>query len=188
MRTGWEFDLYAKSSFTVIRFEDLSYRLDLMVPLRDEIYETFCCWSCRTKPLTLRVSIPFAGYVPEQAIRVTIFINNRCGFDVSRTLISLKKVFTFISEVPEKRVWTDSKTLVKTTTDGARNGKETKILGVLEVPPFTLATNDDISSIVKVSYVVQVSLNMVGFIRSPKIKLPIVIGSKPLKFENKIRY
>lgn len=159
-----------------------------MAPIREEINETFCCWSFKTKALTLRASIPFSGYVPEQNIRVTININNRCGFDVARTIISLKKVFTFVSEAPEKRTWTDSKTLVKNTVEGAKNGKETKILGMLEVPPFTLATNDDISSIVKVSYIVQVSLGVVGFIRSPKIKLPIVIGSKPLKFENKIRY
>jgi hypothetical protein len=136
----------------------------------------------------VKVSIPFAGFIPEQSIRVTIYINNRCGFDCSRTVISLKKVFTFISQTPEQREWRESKTLVKNSLDGAKNGKDSKILGILEVPPFTLATNDDISNIVKVSYCVQVSMGVVGFVRSPKIKLPIVIGSKPLRFENKIRY
>jgi Arrestin (or S-antigen), N-terminal domain/Arrestin (or S-antigen), C-terminal domain len=96
LQTGWEFDVYSKCSFTVIRFEDLSYRKDLMVPLSDEISTTFCCWSCKSKPLKLQASIPFAGYVPGQSVRVTIRINNRCGFDVYRTVISLKKVFTFI--------------------------------------------------------------------------------------------
>lgn len=159
-----------------------------MLPISDEIDKTFCCWSCLTRPLTLKASIPFSGYVPEQAIRVTVNINNRCGFDVTRTVISLKKVFTFISETPEKREWSDVKTLLKNVVDGAKNGQESKIFGILEVPAFTLPTNDDISLIVKVSYIVQVSLDVVGFVHSPKVKLPIVIGSKPLKFENKIRY
>lgn len=158
-----------------------------MLGVSDVIEETFCCWSCRTKPLSIKASIPFSGYVPQQCIRVTININNKCGFDVTRTVISLKKIFTFISEIPEKREWTDSKTLLKNVVEGARNGKETKILGVIEVPAFTLATNDS-SNIVKVSYIVQVSVDVVGFVRSPKVQLPIVIGSKPLKFENKIRY
>jgi Arrestin (or S-antigen), C-terminal domain len=159
-----------------------------MLPISDEIDETFCCWSCLTRPLTLKIFVPFSGYVPEQCIRVTININNRCGFDVSRTVLSLKKVFTFVSETPEKREWKDGKTLVKNIVAGAKNGKESKIFGVIEVPAFTLPTNDDISEIVKVSYVVQVSLDVVGFVQSPKVELPIVIGSKPLKFENKIRY
>lgn len=188
LRTGWDFDLYAKTSFTVIRFEDLSLRRDLMDPISLVNEERFCCWSCKTKPLSLKASIPFKGFVPGQCIRVTINIDNKCGFDVTKTIISLKKVFTFISESPERREWSDAKTLLKNVLGGAKSGQETKILGIIEVPAFTLPTNDDISNIVKVSYIVQVSVDIVGFVRSVKVKLPIVIGSKPLKFENKIRY
>jgi hypothetical protein len=186
LQTDWEFDVYSKTSFSVIRFEDLSDRLDLMMPINDETVTKFCCFSCVTKPLTLRASIPFSGYVPQQTIRVTIIVDNRCGFDVSQTTISLKKIFTFISQTPEARVWSERKTLLKNVVEGAKNGRETKIFGILEVPQFTLPTNDDISSVVKVSYHIKVSLDVVGFIRSPSLKLPIVIGSKPLKFENKI--
>lgn len=185
LQTGWDFDIYSKTSFTIIRFEDLSCRLDLMMPVSDETVSSFCCWSCKTKPLNLHASIPFSGYVPGQSIRVTIKIDNRCGFDVCRTVISLKKIFTFVSQTPEKHSWVEMKTLLKTVTDGAKNGKEAKISAITEVPPFTLPTNDQISSIVKVSYLIQVSLDVVGFIRSPKVKLPIVIGSKPLRFEYK---
>lgn len=181
----WEFDIYSKTSFTIIRFEDLSSRLDLMVPVSDETVSSFCCWSCKTKPLNLHASIPYSGYVPGQCIRVTIKIDNHCGFDVFRTVIFLKKVFTFVSQKPEKHSWHEMKTLQKTVTEGAKNGKEVKISGIMEVPAFTLPTNDQLSSVVKVSYLIQVSLDVVGFIRSPKVKLPIVIGSKPLRFDYK---
>jgi Arrestin (or S-antigen), C-terminal domain len=154
-----------------------------MVPVYDEISTTFCCWSSKSRTLQLKASIPFSGYTPGQSVRLTIRINNRCGFDVYRTVISLKKVFTFISQMPDKRSWVDTKTLLKNIVEGAKNGCERKILGVVEVPQFTLPTNDAISSIVKVSYIVQVAVDVVGFIRSPKVKLPIVIGSKPLKFD-----
>lgn len=159
-----------------------------MIPINDEVTESFSCWSCKTQPLILNASIPFTGYVPEQSIRVTIKIDNRCGFDVSKTIISLKKILTSISQTPEKRIWSDTKTLLKSTADGAKAGRETKIFGTIIVPAFSLPTNEEISSIVKVSYHVKVSLDVVGFLRSPKVILPIVIGSKPLKFENNKKY
>lgn len=182
--TDWEYDVFSKVTFTVIRFEDLSYRSELMEPASDEIITSFCCWSCKTKPLIIRASIPFTGYVPKQNIRVTLRIDNRCGFDVYRTIISLKKVFTFISDHPVERSWSDAKTLLKTINEGAKNGRETKILAVIDVPAFTLPTNR-LSRCVQVSYLLQITADVVGFVRSPKIKLPIVIGTKPLKFENK---
>lgn len=158
-----------------------------MLQVNDEVQETFCCFSCKTRPLILQASIPFSGYVPSQCIRITVKINNKCGFDVTRTVISLKKIFTSVSEIPERREWSESKTLVKIVVDGAKSGKDTKIFGVLEIPKFTLPTND-LSNIIKVSYVITISLDVVGFFYSPKVTLPIVIGSKPLKFENKMRF
>lgn len=187
METGWDFDVYAKNYFSVIRFEDLSYRVDLMLPLSDEVETSFCCFSWKTRPLNIKAAIPFTGYIPGQNVRVTVNISNYCGFDVSRTAISLKKVFIFISQTPERRILTDSKTILKNVVEGARNGKETKILAIVEIPKFTLPSNDD-SEVVKVSYLIQVKVDVVGFFRTPKVKLPIVIGTKPLKFENKIRF
>lgn len=182
--TDWDYDVFSKVTFKIIRFEDLSYRSELMEPASDEIFTTFCCWSCKTKPLIIRASIPFTGYVPKQSVRVTVRIDNRCGFDVYRTIIALKKVFTYVSEQPVERTWSDAKTLNKTISEGAKNGRETKILAVIDVPAFTLPTNQ-LSKCVQVSYLLQVTADVVGFVRSPKIKLPIVIGTKPLKFENK---
>lgn len=183
LQTGWDFDVYSKSTFTIIKLEDLTHRRDLMLPRSEETKATFCCLSCKTRPLTLIASIPYSGYVSGETIEVTIKIDNQCGFDVSRTLVSLVKVFTFISQTPEKRSWCETKTLQKFEIGGAKSGKQVKLIGIVEIPPFTLPTNETISSIVKVSYLISVSLDVVGFIRSPKVKIPIVIGSKPLKFD-----
>lgn len=154
-----------------------------MYPISEETIATFCCFSCKTKPLKLEASVPFIGYVPGQSIKVTIKIDNRCGFDIYRTKVSLKKVFTFISQTPEKRELKHMKTLQKNVTDGAKNGKTVKNFGIIEVPHSALPSSNDISSIVLISYIIQVSVSVVGFVKSPKVKLPIVIGSKPLKFE-----
>jgi hypothetical protein len=177
--TEWKFDLYARESFAIIRFEDLSRRVDLMEGKCDEITTSFCCWSCTTRPLHLKASIPFHGYIPEQLIRITVIISNNCGFDVSSTITS-------ISQVPERKRWMETKVLTKISERGAKNGKSpTKLISEIQIPKFTLPTNVA-SNVVQVSYYVQVNLDVVGFIRSPKVKLPIVIGTKALKFENKL--
>lgn len=133
----------------------------------------------------LSATIPFCGYVPEQIVRLKIRINNQCGFDCYRTIISLRKVFTFISTEPEIRSTSETKTLLKNVIGGAKSGAETKLSGLIEIPKFTLPSNETISSIVKVNYFIQVNVDIVGFLGRPKVKLPIVIGTKALKFSNK---
>lgn len=184
--TEWKFDLFARESFSIIRFEDLSKRIELMEPKSDEITTSFCCWSWKTRPLVLKASIPFYGYVPEQIIRITVIINNNCGFDVSSTIISLRKAITSISQNPVRKRWMETKVLTKISERGAKNGKSpTKLISEIQIPKFTLPTNVT-SNVVQVSYYIQINLDVVGFIRSPKIKLPIVVGTKALKFENKL--
>lgn len=186
LMTEWKFDLFARESFSIIHFEDLSLRSDLMEPKSAEITTSFCCWSCKTRPLSLKASIPFYGYVPEQIIRITVIINNNCGFDVSSTSISLRKAITSFSTSPERKKYIETKVLTKITERGAKTGKlATKIFSELKIPKFTIPTNLS-SSVVKMSYYLQVSLDLVGLLRSPKVKLPVFIGTIPLKFENKI--
>lgn len=157
-----------------------------MMPISDESSTTFCCWSCSTRPLYFKVSIPFSGYISDQVIRVTVFIKNNCGFDVSSTIISLHKAITSVSQHPERREYRETKLLTQVSESGAPSGKSsTKILSELRVPKFTLPSSS--CNIVRVSYFVQVALDVVGFIRSPKIKIPIVIGTRALKFENQIK-
>lgn len=78
----------------------------------------------------------------------------------------------------------ETKTILKNVIGGAKNGRETKLTGIIEVPAFTLPTNVD-SSIVQVTYFVKVAIDVVGFLSQPKVKIPIVIGTKALKFSNK---
>lgn len=184
--TEWNFDVYSKLPFTIIRFEDLSAKTELMIPRNDEVITSFCCWNCRTKPLILSVEIPFSGYVNGQNISIKIAIDNRCGFDVSQTIISLKKVFSFTSQKPEHREWIEKKTLVRNTCQGAKSGKITKFKSIAEVPQFTIPTCD-LSEVVKISYLLQVKVQVIGFIRRPKVEIEnLVIGSLPLIFTDSL--
>lgn len=78
----------------------------------------------------------------------------------------------------------ETKTLLKNIIGGARTGADTKLTGIIEIPSFTLPNMT--SNVIKITYFIKVSVDVVGFLSKPKVKLPIVIGSKALKFSNKL--
>lgn len=186
IKTQLGYEIFTKLPFTIIRFEDLSKRVDLMDRKYEENITTLCCMSLKTKPLILTASIPFSGFTSGQNIRATIFVDNRCGFDVFEVVISLKRVHTFVSVTPERKVTTDAKTIVKVKCEGVKSGSQKKILGALEIPDMIINTSTHLSKCCQLSYLFQVKSHIVGFLQSPKIQFPIVIGTKPLNYENKL--
>lgn len=161
-------------------------RVDLMERRYEENLTTLCCMSLKTKPLILQASIPFTGFTSGQNVRATIFVDNRCGFDVFEVVLSLKRVHTFISVKPERKVTSDTKTIVKVKCDGVKSGSNKKILGVLVIPDMIINTSTHLSKCCQLSYLFQVKAHIVGFLQSPKLQFPIVIGTRPLNYENKL--
>jgi hypothetical protein len=152
----------------------------------EESITTLCCMSLKTKPLIVSASIPYSGFTSGQNIRATIFVDNRCGFDVFEIKISLKRVHSFVSVTPERKVTTDAKTIVKVKCEGVKSNSCKKILGVLEIPGMIINTSTHLSKCCQLSYLFQVKAHIVGFLQSPKLQFPIVIGTKPLNYEHKI--
>lgn len=186
LKTLYDYEIFTKLPFTIIRFENLSARLDLMERRCEETVANLCCLSWKTKPLIISATIPYSGFAAGQTIRAQIIVDNRCGFDVYETILSLKRVHTFVSSVPEEKVMRDSKNIVKVVCEGVKSGKRKKIAGIIEIPPMTLNTSESLCKACQLSYILQVKTNVVGFLQSPKIQFNIVIGMKPLNFENKL--
>lgn len=186
LKTQKGYEIFTKLPFTIIRFEDLSKRVDLMDRISEESTTTLCCMSLKTKPLILSASLPFAGYTSGQNVRATIFVDNRCGFDIFEVVISLKRIHTFVSVTPETKKITDAKTIVKVKCEGVKDGDRKKILGVMEIPGMIINTSTSLSKCCQLSYLFQVKTHIVGFLQSPKIQFPIEVGTKPLNYENKI--
>lgn len=61
IKTLYDYEIFTKLPFTIIRFENLSARVDLMEPMMDENIANLCCFSWKTKPLILSASIPYSG-------------------------------------------------------------------------------------------------------------------------------
>lgn len=184
--TEWEYVIYVKKPFTIINLNNLSGRVDLMEKRSEEIKECFGYFSCKTKPLYLKASIPFTGYSTGKTINVTIFIRNYSGFEVSRIVLSLKRQHIFSSKTPDIRTISDKKTIIKTIAEGAKNKCEKKILAEIKINS-NLFNTDVTSKICKLTYILQIAARVVGFHKSLKIEFPIVIGNNSLNYENKLR-
>lgn len=126
-------------------------------------------------------------FISGQTIRCTINIFNNCGFDVYETVISLKRVHTFISAVPERKITTDYKTIGKVLCEGVKSGDRKKILGVIDVPLMTINSSENLSNTCVLTYILQIKAHIVGFLQSPKVQFKIFIGTKPLNYENKLK-
>lgn len=60
-----------------------------------ELEKTFCCFCCRSGPLSARISIPASGFVPGQTIPITAEVINASNVRVNQLNIVLCKVVTF---------------------------------------------------------------------------------------------
>ncbi|KAG5683222.1 hypothetical protein PVAND_012516 [Polypedilum vanderplanki] len=178
--------IYAKTPFTVLRFEDFSRRIDLMEKRVQQTSTTFGCMSYQTsQPLFIKASIPFSMYIPDQKIRATIYIDNRCGFEVSKTTLSLKRKHIFTSMKPEKRTVSHEKTIAKAIYEGVKNKMSKKILASITVPSLTL-TSSNVSKICQLNYVLCVQAAVVGFLKKPSVQFEIFIGRTALNYEHKL--
>lgn len=64
IKTLYDYEIFTKLPFTIIRFENLSARVDLMEPRYEaQNIANLCCFSWKTNSLTLSASIPYSGFV-----------------------------------------------------------------------------------------------------------------------------
>lgn len=164
--------------FTVIRPLDLNKEGDFIKnPMKDELTKNFKM-DFTSEPLYMSASIPFGGYVPGQTMNVMVEINNQSKTHVKEIKISLKKIVTLISQKPRKKTFELIISEAKISADAVpilTMQMFEKRLVVPSLPPNIL--NCDA---IHVQYELRVKAITGGLSRSPKLKLPITIGTSPL--------
>lgn len=169
-----------KVAFTVIKQLDLNYENpSLSLPVKMEAIKTFYCGICKTKPLFMSASIPMGGYVPGQAISVSIQVNNESRIDVEDVRVTLKKVVRYNSQIPHTRTKQEKTTEAEIRCGGVRRKSKmayTQELFIPAIPP----TNINYCRVLNVCYEVNVKCKVSSLSFSPAIAIPIVIGTVPL--------
>jgi hypothetical protein len=91
----WRFDKKYKVIFIVGGNDNLNEQPDLKIPMENEKFTRFCCLFCKSDPLTVTVTIPRGGFIPDEEIPVTINYVNTSDVKVDRTKIELKQIVNF---------------------------------------------------------------------------------------------
>lgn len=173
----WARDLKAKEPFVVTRDEDLNVFPELRMPHEVEKFKTFCCFPCRSKPLTIYLTIPRTGFALGEEIPVEIQLINRSATSVKQTMLVLKRLERYTTDTPHDNLRKVSKDIAKTTSRGVKAGEITSFMMNLKVPRSALQSNDLYCDIYQITYKLKFKALIKGFNFSPKISVPITIGS-----------
>lgn len=107
----------------------------LQEPHHLQLEKTFCCFCCRSGPLSATVSIPQGGYVCGQSIPVTADIENASNVGVDRLRLILRKVVVFKTKVPRQDMKKE-KTIIAELSVGPVEAHGSKSLTqTIEIPP-----------------------------------------------------
>jgi hypothetical protein len=178
----WKLKSTFEFPFTIIRPLNLNREGNfLRNPVKDEIFKKFKL-DFTTDPLSMSASIPFAAYVPGQPINIQVHVKNQSNTHVKAIKISLKKIVSLNSTAPKRRTKQLTLTEANISTDSVAVQTEKTFIETLTVP--SLPPNISNCDIIQVSYELKIKARTTGFSRSPKLRLPITIGSSPLIWPN----
>ncbi|XP_050091145.1 arrestin domain-containing protein 17-like [Anopheles aquasalis] len=178
LQRPWKFDLTYKIAFTVVNQLNLN-TLDppLNVAVVQEQIKHFNCGPCRSDPLTINVLLPMTGYVPGQFILTTVDISNRSNKCIAEVKLKLRRQVLYRSKCPHEQTKVVRCTLAKFQCSGVDSkssaGYERRFL----VPPEPPTRSD---TIIRLEYYVEVVAKVLGMASSPRVRIPITIGTIPL--------
>lgn len=83
-------------AFTVISPVDLNQNPRVKEPFKLNLEKSFCCFCCRSGPLSLVVQLPVTGYVSGQTIPILAECDNASNVKVNAVKFILRKVVSFV--------------------------------------------------------------------------------------------
>lgn len=79
----WKFDQDSKMAFTVISPVDLNQNPRVKEQFKLNLEKSFCCFCCKSGPLSLIVQLPVTGYVSGQTIPILAECDNASNVKVN---------------------------------------------------------------------------------------------------------
>ncbi|KAM7361897.1 arrestin domain-containing protein 3-like isoform 1-T1 [Cochliomyia hominivorax] len=177
----YHFDNIYKKMVTIIKTFDLNFDPTFKLPAEGEVIKNVCCWPCSKGKIMCNLIVPFGAYAPQQTIKYSLQINNQSMSDIESFVTEFIKKITFTAKSPQhkqrhiKEVLFSRKMLQTSLRLSNR-----KIEGEIPIPSITTTTSHSYD-IIFVEYKLKVILNLSGCSKNPKISVPIVIGTIPIR-------
>uniref|UniRef100_A0A182SU98 Arrestin C-terminal-like domain-containing protein n=1 Tax=Anopheles maculatus TaxID=74869 RepID=A0A182SU98_9DIPT len=175
----WKFNLTHKVGFTVVQPRDLNLQSpSIRMPTQMEDARVFCCGIWRTKPLFVRVTVPCTGYVPGQAIPLTINLDNRSSRLIEGVNMKLQQEVTYRAESPAHKYRRELHTIVKHIGNGVEGEATNQYVQRLVVPTVVPTCGDQ--NLISVAYRLHLTVRVEGCGSDPVLEIPLIIGTTPL--------
>lgn len=169
----WTLNHKIKKLFTVITPIDINER-EYLIPVCNEASKYYCCWFCRSGPISLNVKTDRRGYCPGESIVLNALFENSGNRSVLPQA-SLYQCQTFNASskhvVATNKIASLTGTSISSKSFGEWDSK------LLKIPAVSPSIN---SVLIRVDYFVKISLFIPGSY-SLTCVLPIVIGTVPYR-------
>lgn len=126
----------------------------------------------------MMVSIPQSGYVPGEEIKVRAQVTNNSRIAHYEMLFMLRKIIKYHAQTPYEKTKTETVIIQERKTSGvmkAEYGTYDTSLLIPAVPPSNLT----LCKVMHISYEIKVEAKISTLHGSPKVKIPITIGTIP---------
>lgn len=166
-------------AFTVITPVDLNQTAKCKEPAKLELEKSFCCFCCKSGPLSVIVHLPVSGFVSGQIIPITAEVDNASNVTVEALKLCLRKNISFSVQQPRsarKREVEkiDELTMGPIDAGGSRTWEQK--IEVPALPPSNLVN----CGIIDLDYELFVEAQVGGIHKNLSGAIPVTLGTVPL--------
>jgi len=178
----WKFDHTAKRAFTVVSILDLNTHASAMKSIQRDVEKHLCLLCCRSGPVTLTARLEREGYVSGEDIPIHLTVDNLSRTQIQSVhAILMQKVTYFSGAQQEGESLSNFNEIVRIEKGKIRPGHTQKWDGTMmhipALPPSELIH----CKIIDTDYFIDFEVEFGGFHRPLTMRLPILIGTIPLK-------
>jgi len=175
----WKFDQDTKMAFTVITPVDLNQTPRCKVPAKLELEKSFCCFCCRSGPLSVITRLPVGGFVSGQHMPITVDVDNASNVTIDSLKLCFREKVSFHVHQPKRATKKEVKVIEELTMgpiDGGQNRNWEQKIQVPAMPPSNLVN----CGIIDLDYELAVVAQVSGIHSNLDGVIPITIGTIPL--------
>ncbi|CAI6363912.1 unnamed protein product [Macrosiphum euphorbiae] len=162
-----------KTTFEVISPVHLNEEPSLAEPKTALKEKFYCCFLCKSGPMTLIAYIPYSGFIPGQSIPVTVELDNNSNVYVKSIEIKLDRTLEYKALWPSGNITHEHSNIVSVFINGVEKYKSKTCLKQLQIP----------NEIMVEAHVNIPHLNEVASIKIKLGSTPLTIGSNDSEFD-----
>ncbi|XP_070494892.1 arrestin domain-containing protein 3-like [Chironomus tepperi] len=182
--TSWKFDQEIKIPIHIIPHEDLNLYKNLKVSQTFEITQCTCSILCIPGSLMMTAHLPRTGFAVGHDVIIDIDYINKSHINVTATKVTLYRKIQYISQKPSRKIKTEKQVVLEASSVGVKAGITHSFGMSFKIPTDMLCSNKEHCKSACISYIMRIEAVFSSYYPNPEVRLPVVIGTVPIKDEN----